>query len=959
MKCPLLIFFFLLVVNLTVTAQFYNTGQDPSLIKWMQIKTKNFTLVYPESYGDEGKKFAKSFDESLLKLNSLFPARKIKIPIVIHSYTTFSNGYVSLAPKRMELYPTPEPDGIPLDTKEQLTTHELTHVQQMASLNKGFTKVMSFVAGEQFTGAVAALLPFWLMEGDAVFAESVLSPSGRGRSASFLKEMKAISLEGPRMYSYDKMVAGSFRNEVPDHYQYGYQMVAWAFSKYGDQIWNMTFDMTGKAPFTLNPVNYSLRLNAGKTKAGLFRETYDSLKVLWEKEEETVKPVKYEEINPSKKGEYINYYSPVYAGKDSVIALKTTFYKTPLFVLINLTDKSEKRIFMPGNIYPYYFSYAAGKLAWVENRPDPRWNNRDFSVIIVRDLNSSISRQLSASSRYMAVAISGDGKQLATTENTVKNENFLVILNASDGEILKKIPVPDNSFPQRPAWSSDGHSVTVTCLTQKGEGIMEYSVITDTWKTLLNPGREDLSASLIKNDSLYFVSSVSGTDNIYLQTPDSRVMQVTNSRFGAYDPSLSGGKLLFSDYTKSGNNLSIVNISESRPYSYSHVKEPSYLINRFDTIKIKESGISENEYKPVRYRKFGHLLGIHSWMPIYADLEAIKSDPASVRPGLTVMSQNLLSTVVASVGYEYAADNTHRLHSRVTLSGQYPVFDSRLDYGANPVIIKSKSSDPDPVTMASFMEFSNSLYVPLYFSTGRFWQYLQPIVTSDYTNTYIYKPEWKVYDYGQNRITGGLYFMNYSLKSDRDIYPRWAQVIDYSYSFYPDDKVLYGDISTLKTAFFFPGFWRNHSIKLRFEDEVQNPQRFILNNRASFPRGYNNIISRKLKLYSVDYTLPIAYPDLNIPLVFFLKRIRGGAFYDYGEGTKNSYFYSTGRVDVNKTETFNSFGGELLADFYLLRIPFMISAGAQAAWKNTNEAPVVEMLFTVDLMGMKVGRKRN
>ena len=957
MKYGLVTFFIFLLVSLAANAQYFDSGQDPASLRWLQIKTRNFTLVYPESYILEGPKFAKSLDESLLKLKSLYPERRIRIPVVIHNYTIQSNGYVALAPKRMELYPTPDRDGIPQDTREQLTTHELTHVEQMASLNQGFTRVMSFIAGEQFTGAVAALLPFWFMEGDAVFAESLLSSSGRGRSASFQKEMKAIALEQPKMFSYDKMVAGSFRNEVPDHYQYGYQMVTWAFAKYGPQIWNKTLDMTAKAPFILNPVNYSLRTNAGKTKAGLFRETFDSLKVLWEKEEEWIKPINYEPFNPPKKREYINYYSPAFAGKDSVIALKTTFYNTPEFVLLRLSDRSEKRIFTPGSIWPYVFSFAAGQIAWVESRPDPRWENREYSVIMIMDINTRSFRRLSPKSRYLAVTLSEDGKMIAATENSVRNENSVVIMNSYNGEILNKIPVPGNAFPQRPCWSANGKSITVTTLSEEGEGIMAYSLDSKTWKTLITPARNDLSASVLRNDSLYFVSSVSGTENVYLKTPGSGIMQVTNSRFGAGDPSLAGGSIVFSDYSSSGSNISIAGINESHPFSYTETKDPSYLINRFDTIKTEPGTFLTAEYNPVKYRKAGHIFGIHSWMPFYADIDQIKSDPSTVRPGVMVMSQNLLSTVISSVGYEYASDKTSRIHTRLKLQGQYPVFESQFDYGADPVIIKTKSSDPEPQEVSAYYTFTNSIYIPLRSAVGRFSQYFQPSVSSSFSNSYIYRSDKKVYDNWQNKVTGRFYFMNYTLTSFRDIYPKWAQVIDYAYTFYPDDKALYGDISTLKTALFFPGLLRNHSIRLAYENEVQNPVKFILVNRASFPRGYNNIISQKLQFYSADYYLPLAYPDLNIPLVFFLKRIRGGAFYDYAEGTNNSHFYSTGRVDVNKTEYFSSSGGELLADFYILRIPFMISAGVQASWKNTTEPPVIEALFSVDLMGMKVGRK--
>src|SRR5512138_2923550 len=123
MKYRVTIFILLVFAGQEISAQFYLTGQDPASLKWMQIKTKRYTLIYPESYGQEGLKFAKSLDESFLKLTSLYPDKKLRLPVIIHNYTTFSNGYVAWAPKRMEIYPTPAQDGIPEDPDDQLTTH--------------------------------------------------------------------------------------------------------------------------------------------------------------------------------------------------------------------------------------------------------------------------------------------------------------------------------------------------------------------------------------------------------------------------------------------------------------------------------------------------------------------------------------------------------------------------------------------------------------------------------------------------------------------------------------------------------------------------------------------------------------------------------------------------------------------------------------------------------------------
>jgi hypothetical protein len=959
----LLLFFTLLIPGQNASCQYYDTGQDPASVKWMQIKTDRFTVIYPEKYGDGGKAFARSLDEAYSKLTTLFPEKKFKIPVVIHSLTTQSNGYVAWAPKRMELYPTPEQNTIPLDPNSQLATHELAHVFQMEALNTGFTKALSIFLGEQITGVISTLLPLWFFEGDAVFAETVLTGSGRGRSASFQKQLKALAVENDRNFKYDKSLSGSYRDFVPDHYQSGYQMVAWSLSAYDPQIWNKALKFTGSEPFTLNPVNISLSRSAGLKKEKLYRETFDTLKAIWTKEVSGNNSQVYETLNPPKDDRYINYYSPVIAGTDSIIAIKTSLAKPPSFVLITSSGKTEKKIHTPGQIYPWYISCAEGKLVWVESESDPRWENRNYSVIKVMDLSTYKTIKLTRKSRYLSASISPDGERIAAVENTSENINNLVIIDPGTGNVIQSVATPGNIYLQRPQWADEGGKISVIYLTEAGEGIMSYSLADQKWENLIDAGRDDLQSSFLRNDSLFFVSSKSGTDNIYLKTPDNNIRSLTNSRFGVSDLCVKGDNIYFSDYTSKGNTVCTARLLEVKDTLPRTLNPSSFLINRIN-IKQPASEIPPGkDYTPIPYRKWQHLFRFHSWMPFYADLEEVKSDPASIRPGITVMTQNNLSSLISTIGYEYSAEKNNVFHTRLTWKGWYPVLETQLDYGDDPKIYKTGESVGDPSDIQSGIRFTNTLSVPLQFTSGKFSEYLRPSFTSEYNNKYIYIKEEGTYDYGQTILSGRLYFSNYYRTALRDIYPKWAQSVDINYAFAPLDKAIYGTDISLKTSFYFPGIFPNHGIKLRLEKEKQDAAKYLYGNRVSFPRGYNEVISKDIGFVSADYVFPIVYPDFNLASLLYLKRIRNGFFYDYASGTGN-YVYdpseggSGGYTYHNYTETFKSFGFELLADFYVLRIPFMISGGVQAAWKNPGEKPTFQLLFNIDLFGMTLGRNR-
>ncbi len=958
---PVIFSIFLLSFSSASFGQYYDTGRDPGSLKWMQIKTGRFKVIYPKSYGSGGADFARSLEDAYSKITTLYPEKKFRIPVVIHSYTTNSNGYVAWAPSRMEIYPTPEQNTIPLDANRQLALHELTHVFQMESLNKGFTKALSLVAGQQVIGVVSSLLPLWFLEGDAVFSESVLSGSGRGRSPSFQKELKALTLERGSMFKYDKIVNGSFRDFVPDYYETGFQMMAWSYSKYGPDIWRKALDLTANEPFTINPVNLSLGRSVSLSKKKLYRETFDTLKTIWAKDDTKSGYETYWSFNPPKEKKYINYYSPVIAGHDSIIAVKTSLSDPPYFVLINPSDKSEKRIHIPGHTYPWFISFARGKLVWVETKPDPRWENRSWSVIKLLDLKKNTTKQLSARSRYLSASISPDGNYIAASENTVENKNSLVIIDAWNGDVLKNIPSPGNAYLQRPQWDATGKKISVISLTKEGEGIMLFNTADNKWDTLIDAGNNDLQSSFLRNDSLFFVSSASGTDNIYLRKPDREIVPMTNSRFGATDPDLSGSLILFADYSSSGNNICYTTLPERQHKIIVRPALSSYLINRFKPVQTASQAYSGQPYKPVPYRKWLHLFRFHSWMPLYADIEQIKSDPTAIKPGLTLISQNNLSSLISTFGYEYS-NKMHKFHSGIQWFGWYFVLESRLDYGNNPLIEKFRETVADPPVVGTGYSLTNTISLPLSFRSGRFSQSMYLSVSSSYQNNYIYVKEKGKYDSGQNQFTGRFYFSNYSNMAVRDIHPRWAQVIDLNYLFYPFDMDLYGDITTEKSALYTPGFMKNHGIKFRFEAERQSPVKYILSNRASFSRSYDNIISKEIQFLSADYYFPLVYPDFNVASLLYLTRIRADLFYDHTSGTGNYIFTSSDHggssVYHDYREIYRSFGIELMSDFYLLRAPFLISAGVQATWRDVAEAPYLKLLFNIDLFGMSIGKKK-
>ena len=113
----------------SVQAQVFG-GLRPSL-KWYQLKTDSFRIVFPKSLLLEAKEISKAGHWALQQQPSLGNKHQ-NITILLQHQTTISNGYVGIAPRRSEFFMMPELSNYQLTSIPwhiQLTLHEVRHVE--------------------------------------------------------------------------------------------------------------------------------------------------------------------------------------------------------------------------------------------------------------------------------------------------------------------------------------------------------------------------------------------------------------------------------------------------------------------------------------------------------------------------------------------------------------------------------------------------------------------------------------------------------------------------------------------------------------------------------------------------------------------------------------------------------------------------------------------------------------
>lgn len=950
-------------VNTNSKAQFYSTGQDPASAKWEQIKTENFQIIFQEKFINKAQEVANILEYYYQIAGNSLDHQPKKISVILHNQTLLSNGYVAWAPKRMELFVTPPQDGYPDPWLEHLCIHELRHVVQIDKLNQGITKILSIVFGQQATGLVAGQLPMWYLEGDAVCTETAFTHFGRGRLPFFEQKMKTHLLSDEKRYSFDKMLFGSYKNDVPNHYELGYQLTAYARNKYGFGVWGNVENYVARNSYTILPTPFAfylgLKKNMGLSQKQLFTETFDYLDSLWtyqRKDDDFNQPRFFQNY---KINDYEDYLNPKNVDEDHILALKQGLSHIPQFVLVN--QNTEKLIYEPGYLISNDFSYANDLIVWAEYRPDRRWDNREFTSLKLLNLKSHKEKVIVEKARYFSPEFSADAQKIVVVKVDEYNNSSLVILRSFDGSVITEIQPEKNQFIQRPKWSSDEKYIYTINLTSSGKQVSRYDLETKKWEIVFKHNKGDLQRILPTKGKVYFHSTLNGTDNIYLYDEKTKdTYQISESRYGIseFDLSLNKTELITNEYTSQGFRLAKIPVeralwkkidpSENYNFKFADILAEQEIQNKpvMDSIK--------KEFSAKPFRKPLNLFNFHSWIPFYVDYDEMDLgnsiiDPSeiytNIHPGIMLLSQNKLSTTEAVLAYAYRNGN-HYLTSSLILKGQYPVLKLSANYGADQLILTTSNASWFPQTDYGF-SYNVDLYIPFNLTKGKYIKGFRPLISIEYHDNLYYNYQNDYYIKGLEIVQSELLFYSYQRKAEQSIIPKLGAVFDFKLFNTPFESEIYGYLYNADALFYLPG-WKNSGFKFDFGFQYQNPELYLFNSNFNFPRGIEKKRTEKmLKLYA-DYIFPIAYPDWNMGSFIYLKRIRGDFFADYA--------YNTYRT-VNQEQTAYiwpadhnfSFGLELTADYHLLRTIFPLNTGVRVGFAPTEGNVFVEMVFGIDL----------
>lgn len=99
----ILIFFVAFLFTRAALCQYYVTGTDPGSIKWEQIKTPHFKVIYPLSFREHAQYTANGLEYYQKSAGITLKSHVIMIQVILHDRTTITSYVIPNAPFRIFL----------------------------------------------------------------------------------------------------------------------------------------------------------------------------------------------------------------------------------------------------------------------------------------------------------------------------------------------------------------------------------------------------------------------------------------------------------------------------------------------------------------------------------------------------------------------------------------------------------------------------------------------------------------------------------------------------------------------------------------------------------------------------------------------------------------------------------------------------------------------------------------
>ncbi len=905
-----------ILASLPAAAQFYTQGCEPAGVRWMQLGTQDYKVIYPRGLDSLARVYASILERVKGPVGATagyLPNQNYRkpLPVIIHPWTANANGMVTWSPSRMELFSTPDylaPLAAPWE--EHLVIHESRHVAQMQFINERPYKPYVWLTGQLFAGAASTLYcgPAFF-EGDAVVAETELTATGRGRQASFLEYYRAAFREGDTR-DWWKWRYGSLRRYTPDYYTIGYVRAAGLRSVYGAQ------DFTERYyrrifrhplwPWPMFNFQKTVQEVTGKKYRAVFTEIADTLTARWQRDEASRAPfMPAEQVTPSPR-RFRQYVSGSFLG-DSLYAIRSGLAEAPALMRIAPDGSARKLSNFSYSTSALRASEPLRRLYWSEIRRHERWDLVSYSEIWYCGPDGR-HRRLTERTRWYNPSVAPDGMRLAVTEFPPEGGSALVVIDALDGSVLERYDAPGGLQIAESAWV--GGSVLVSCVGRDGSGIYDAC---DGFRLLCDCGTAVLKDLFAHEGKLHFTADLTGVDELYRLEGDSAVRLTSSPQGGGYYR-FHADTLVYSALDAGGRHIFKTPVAGITPaeadfgkphrYEFAPDLEAPYPVARDSVVALPD---------PVPYNKLLNAFRLHSWAPIYVNYDAVSDASfedvlSSASLGATGFFHNDLSSIYGTVAYGAFYDDgswTHKGEAKVTLDALYPKIEASVSVSSDPAklyFMRQRYTDFSRMLDISVRELSGPsasasllMYVPLSFSSGGWYRGVIPQVRLSVTND--------IFTFGRlapmNRVSASLRGYVVSATPSACLYPRLGMGFEAGWSGRAGVAKVLTPNAYLYGYGYLPGLMDTHGLKITATFQTLAGGGYFSERYASvLPRGMGSASSLASRMatsplqlrVTADYAFPflpldwsglgpVAYVrNLECTLHADVSRFAGGSY---------------------------------------------------------------------------------
>lgn len=910
-----------------VRAQYVSYGQEPASVRWLQVESSCGKLVFPSLYSSQAVRMMHYIDFVAPGVGYGFTRGPMQMPVLVHANNFSSNGVVVMAPHRMELIATPPPSTYATPWHKQLIAHEMRHRVQMNNLNRNVIGVLGKILGQHGSAIGVAFMPIWAMEGDAVHAETQMSAFGRALQPSFTMGYRAMLMEGVAAdYPADKFFSGSFTDYLPSHYHVGYQITSYAWSKYGENVWDKVTDYGSRRPYQLFTTHIALKKYYKTKSTTLLRETLAALESHWRSlpaQENTAR------IIPTPTTSYTTYTTPVEGTDGYVYALKSDFDRVSRIVCVDPQDGSEKVLHRTGTVNTGLV-LSGDRLWWTELRPSMFWEQKNYSQLCWYDLAKGRGGRESSHRTALFPTPIHDG-DVAYLEYD-RTGHYEICTPRGNIAIPDTVTVHGLAYEREKYWFIG--------LSDSGMWLGTADPATGRIAVATPPGHTTLANLRSGDERLYYNSIASGQDEAYAFDPDSgEQFRMTGSRYGSFDPSpAADGGLLVTTYTPQGyllarqepeNSPAQATAFEPLPRNIFNLKAPKWEVPSVDDYATADTTSRGGKH----YRKGLHLFNFHSWAPAHYEPDnLLKETELNVNLGVSLLSQNLLGSAFTALGYKYTEEGSfvtggfkyHGLAPKFEVEAEYGTMDqlAYIPAGLDPEYVKTLNPK-----RGNYFEITARAYLPMQLSGGYHLRMLTPSVELEHTNSklfYLKGEDEGHFRNGMQKMKLSLMFTDNVRMAYRDLLPRWGYALRVTHTSNPFNS-RFGSLWSGYGRAYLPGVLPHHSFMVRTGVQTADFETYNFRQKEVFPRGAKyDFTPERYGSLALDYQFPIWYPDGGITSLLYFRRVRLNLCYDYAR------YKSRGKWD-----DIHSYGVDITLDFVPVRLP----ASSNASFTFTLHKP--------------------